>query len=193
MNRTTASPGDTLTYTVRLINDGVIPIYDVYFDEDLSDFVDYKAPSMSCLFKDASTGSSNTIGFEIDNLSDGVDQTPEAESSSLDRFRVAGDLTEANNTWDLDVNDTVTCTYQVTVNSGVPGGTNIINLIVGHADDKNGDQPNETELTDSDQTTVVVPPAPSVIPGVPVAGTSWPTIFLIIGGFALLILGFALP
>lgn len=40
-------------------------------------------------------------------------------------------------------------------------------------------------------------PSPSVTPPttptVPVAGTAWPTLFLIIGGMALLVLGFALP
>ena len=36
-------------------------------------------------------------------------------------------------------------------------------------------------------------PAASIVPNVPVAGTSWPTIFLIIGGVALLVIGFALP
>lgn len=36
-------------------------------------------------------------------------------------------------------------------------------------------------------------PVPSLAPSIPVAGTSWPTIFLVIGGFALLVLGLALP
>lgn len=249
VDRTTASVGDTLTYTVRLINDGATFVYDAFFDEDLADYTDYKSPSMSCSYLDASAGINTAIGFEIDDLSDGADETPEAETSSLDRFRVAGDLTEANNTWDLDINDTITCTYQVTIHSNVSGGTTLKNLVVGHVDDKNGDQPNETELTDQDETTVSViaptpppqcgagctsnsqcpsnlicyipagqttgacrnpecqtdvdcvcpgpavspTPAPSVIPGVPVAGVSWPTIFLIMGGMALLVLGFALP
>lgn len=35
-------------------------------------------------------------------------------------------------------------------------------------------------------------PTPSVTPKVPVAGTSWPTIFMVVGGMALLIIGFAL-
>jgi len=35
-------------------------------------------------------------------------------------------------------------------------------------------------------------PSSSVIPSVPQAGTAWPTLLLILGGTALLILGFAL-
>jgi len=251
VDHTTANRGDMLTYTVRLRNSGQAPIYDTYFDENLSDYTDYQAPSMACTFTDVSTGQTTNTGFEIDNLSDGFDTTPDSESASFDVFRVAGDLTEANNTWDLDLNDYITCTYRVTVNNNVSGGTSIRNVVTGHADSQNGDQTGETELTDTDDTTVTVStiaaspspvpycnttcsassqcpsnlvcyvasgqttgncrapnctgetdcicagvsaspsPTPSVTPQVPKAGTSWPTLFLIIGGIVLLGIGLA--
>jgi uncharacterized repeat protein (TIGR01451 family) len=245
VNKSVTFAGDTLTYTVTLKNTGTATAYDAYFEETLDQNTTYKAPSMTCQFTTAA-GSSTVTGYEIDNLNDGLDQTPDAESSALVHFRVAGDLTEDNNTWDLAVNDRVTCTYQVTVKSTVGNGTNLINNVIGTVDNQNGNQPGETEYTDTASTTVTVvstqcnyvctsnsqcptdlvcvisagqtsgycrnpscsdatncicaspvpsaspQPTPSVTPQVPVAGTMWPTIFLVIGGLALLVLGFAL-
>jgi uncharacterized repeat protein (TIGR01451 family) len=145
-------PGDTITYTVRITNPGVTPVYDAYFDENLSDNTDYDAPSMSCT--KTSGGSSAGTGFEIDDLTTSQVQAV-SESSSLDQFRVAGSLNENNNTWDLNQNDYITCTYRVRVLS-VANGTTIINNVTGHVDNKNGDQPNETDSNQTASTTVTV-------------------------------------
>jgi uncharacterized repeat protein (TIGR01451 family) len=147
-------PGDTITYTVRLTNPGVTPVYDAYFDENLSDNTDYDAPSMSCTKTSLSSNSTVNTSFEIDDLTTSQVQAV-SESSSLDQFRVAGSLNENNNTWDLAQNDYIICTYRVKV-LNVANGTTIINNIIGHVDDKNGDQPNENNLSGSASTTVTV-------------------------------------
>ncbi len=161
-NKTNVSPNDIVTYTVVLKNNAPAPAYDVFFNETLPQYLTYKAPSMSCSYT-PSGGAAQVRAFEIDNLVDGLDSVPDAESTALRNFRVAGSLTENNNTWDLNQNDIITCTYQVTVDPNAPANTSLTNVVVGHADDKNGDQPNETDLTDNGTTTVTV-----VVPAGPV-------------------------
>ena|SRR3989344_8049800 len=78
---------------------------------------------------------------------------------------------------------------------GCPSGSGMICYIT--SGQTTGVCRNAACQTDSDCTCDVASPAspsptPSVIPTVPKAGTMWPTLFLIMGGMALLILGFAL-
>lgn len=152
-NKEVANPGDTISYTVRLRNSGTQPLYDVYFDETLATYTTYKSPSMSCQ-KTTATGGSIASTFQIDNLADGFDTTPEAESTTLRNFRIANALDAANNTWDLNQDEYITCFYEVTVDANAPAGVVLTNSVVGHGDGTNG--PGGTDVSDEGEDTVTV-------------------------------------
>ncbi|MBN1427110.1 MAG: DUF11 domain-containing protein, partial [Anaerolineae bacterium] len=121
---TTADAGDTITYTVTIRNSGPAGTvaYDVYFNENLSDYTDYDTSyAMTCTHS-----ADGALTFEMDDLADGFDTTPDAFTGTLDRFRIAGDLTENDNPWELASGQTIACTYRVIVLDSVqPGGTGV--------------------------------------------------------------------
>jgi fimbrial isopeptide formation D2 family protein/uncharacterized repeat protein (TIGR01451 family) len=146
----TVDAGDTLTYTVTITNDGPGIAYDIFFTDTLDPATNYVPGSMSC----AAPGFASTA-FVIDDLSTvTVEDVRTTATDALEAFRVAQGLTESTNGWVLDVDESVVCTYDVTVNDyqdTIPvfsGDTDITNDVTGNFDSFDGDD--ETPATDAD-------------------------------------------
>ncbi len=149
--------GDVVTYTVVITNtSATATAYDTFFTDNLDNDTDYVAPSMTCVHS-----VSGALSFEIDDTP--FDGTPDTEAATLDTFRVAGDLTEGSNAWDLPPGANITCNYQVVMNLSLGAGDPAIaNAVSGQFDSANGDVPQEENYTGNDDTTLTSP-APTFI------------------------------
>jgi LPXTG-site transpeptidase (sortase) family protein len=145
--------GDVVTYTVVITNtSATATAYDTFFTDNLDNDTDYVAPSMTCTHS-----VSGALTFEIDSTP--FDGTPDVEAATLDNFRVAGDLTEGSNAWDLPPGQNITCTYQVVMNLSLGASDPAIaNAVSGQFDSANGDVPREENYTGNSSTTLTSPP-----------------------------------
>lgn len=157
------TPGDTveggviITYQVTLTNtDPTATLYDVTLTENPPDLVSYNAGSTSCTLAGAPTTS-----IVIPDV------------ANADPFVITNNVDENLNTWDLAPGQSLVCTYSVTVDTNVPAGLNLVNLVTGNGSSANGDVPDEVDITDTATTTIptsapeilksVVSPTPPVV------------------------------
>jgi|GEM_PF-3471984 len=145
-------PGDVLQYYVVTWNNGNVPLNNVTVTENIQP---------------------NVNNFDVITIPAGATDNSTATGGS-------------NGTGYLNVSgfnlpnrgDAATITYQVTVNAGVPGGTQLVNFVTAAAE----------EVQDTDDETVVVgqvlptpPPAPPAGPGPTVGTTSAPAVPPLLG------------
>lgn len=145
----TVEGGAVITYQVTLTNtDATATLYDVTLVENPPDLVSYNAGSTSCTL--AGLPTTTLVNPDVANA---------------DPFTITNNMDENLNTWDLTPGQRLICTYIVTVDTNVPAGLNLINLVTGNGSSANGDVPDEIDIPDT-ATTTIPTSAPEILKSV---------------------------
>lgn len=140
---TVRDAGDTIEYQVTIQNTAANTVaYDVYFNENLSDFTDYDTNlAMSCVKNPGAVPLTYEMDSNADNLTDTF-------ASTTDTFRIAGALLEDSNPWSLAASESIVCNYRVVVLSSVQPTNSITNVMNAYFDSADGNQTGEQDLSD---------------------------------------------